>query len=123
MSSIRVVQRLLLVASAALGGGSNPFEREEPDLRVCPQTIEFGNCGCARIEGRVLDRDGRATTGRIIDVVLRGVPRDDGSLTVGVTQPDSTGWFRTGVTLFGAPSGDSVDLVLRTSVRPAGLSL
>ena len=50
-----------VVSCSALTGDD---ERQNPAL--CPQTYEFGNYGCARVEGRVVDSSGRPVVGATI---------------------------------------------------------
>jgi hypothetical protein len=105
-------------ACVAASGCRDPL-RDEVDLRICQQTYEFGNFGCARVVGRVLDRHGNVITDRFVNVLLRSAQRD-GSTTLGITQTDTTGWFATGVTLMLPPALDSIDLLLRASVVQFG---
>ena len=120
MTRCRTAILLATFACVVSSGCRDTLRGDETDPRICHQTYEFGNHGCARVVGRVLDRHGNAITDRAVDVVLRRVRRDSGITTVGVTQSDATGWFTTGVTLMDRPAGDSISLLLRASVRQFG---
>lgn len=120
MMRYRTAILLATFACVASSGCRDTLRDDATDPRFCPQTYEFGNYGCARVVGRVLDRHGNAITERAVDVMLRKVRRDSGMTTVGVTQSDETGWFSTGVTLMDRPDGDSISLLLRASVRQFG---
>lgn len=68
-----------------------PTERVDPDL--CPQTYEFGNHGCARVEGRVLEPSGAPVVGAYV----RLAPPEDGSAggyDTPVPRTDTEGRFR-----------------------------
>jgi hypothetical protein len=80
----------VLIECAALGViglacGTEP----DVDPQGCPQTSEFGNFGCARANGVVLDQAGDPLTG--VRVSLR--PHDEGGFDVGTMETGSDGRF------------------------------
>jgi hypothetical protein len=95
------------------------------DARACEQTYEFGNSGCAEIEGAVLDRQDRALPGMIVGprYVFPGAAFNTPYATT-----DSAGRFRLRITRFGADAPavgpDTVSLfVLAYDPRSSGLNV
>lgn len=90
----RSIHPLLVLLSLGLGGlavACNPVG-PRTDPRLCPQTYEFGNSGCVRVEGRVLGARGQPLQG--VYVTLRPRAPDEGFFNSPVASTDAQGRFR-----------------------------
>jgi hypothetical protein len=90
----RSIHPLLLFLSLGLGAfavACNPVG-SRTDPRLCPQTYEFGNTGCVRVEGRVLGAGGQPLQG--VYVTLRPAGPDEGFFNTPVATTDAQGRFR-----------------------------
>ena len=79
---------LRCAALVLLGVGCSSTE-PDVDPQGCPQTREFGNYGCARASGVVLDQAGEPLAG--VQVSLR--PHEESGFDVGATVTGSDGLF------------------------------
>lgn len=113
---------LLALASAAgcrgiLGGG------EEEDDSLCRQTYEFGNYGCALVEGRVVDPRGAPVAGAYVGL---WAPEDGdrGGYNFPTLRTGADGRFAMEVQRFTQPpvipSPDTVTMYLHASVPSGG---
>ncbi len=81
----------VLIACAALALLGLACSSTEPDVdpQGCPQTGEFGNFGCARASGVVLDQVGEPLAG----VFLSLRPHEESGFDVGTMETGSDGRF------------------------------
>ncbi len=129
MSIVRHVNRSVrnLCAAVALAAlpGCNSAASVQLDSRVCEQSYEFGNTGCAAIEGRVVDADDRGLAG--ISVVTRQLP-GQAIFATSVATTDTNGRFSLRITrMVGrspATGPDTVSLWVRAAdPRSAGVGV
>jgi hypothetical protein len=90
----RSIHPLLVLLSLGLCGfalACNPVG-PRTDPRLCPQTYEFGNSGCVRVEGRVLGAQSERLHG--VYVTLRPRAPGEGLFNTPVATTDAQGRFR-----------------------------
>ena len=113
-----------LVTSVAVVSACTSSTRSEVDPRLCQQTYEFGNYGCADITGQVLGSAGQPLPGISVGpIFLPG--REEFNSPFANT--DADGRFRLRLHRFGAPpptgNSDTVSLYIRAiDPRSAGLN-
>jgi hypothetical protein len=112
----RSVTSALVVLPAAFAGcttGSEPL-----DDRLCPQTFEFGNLGCARVAGTVRDGAGRPLAG--VEVTLVPPSKAGNSYDVPSATTGVAGTYMLEIHRFDAPPAvrpaDTIPLYLRGRV-------
>lgn len=119
MKHARLVRAMGLLAITACGSSL-----VDPDSGPCSRTYEFGNTGCAEIEGTVLGSSDQVLPGIIVGP---GPPASGGFNTTYVTT-DSDGRFRFRITRFaGGPPADGPDttslFVHAADPRSAGVNI
>jgi len=85
-----------------------------PDDASCPQTYEFGNYGCALIEGQVTDASGSSLSG--IDVGPVHLEGRDCCNTV-FAETDVDGHYSFMIHRFAPPPADTTTMFVRASRR------
>src|SRR4051812_37399999 len=92
----------MLIAGASCSDGSGP----NPD--ACPQTFEFGNFGCARVQGTVRNSAGQAIAGARVSLVpFEG----DNSYDFPVFDTNATGFYSLEIHRYGPPAITTADTV------------
>ena len=114
-----------LATSVAVVGACTASTRSEVDPRLCQQTYEFGNSGCADITGQVLGPAGQPLSG--MSVGPSYIPGRE-EFNSPFRDTDVDGRFRIRLHRFGAPppagNPDTVSLYIRaTDPRSAGLNI
>lgn len=110
----------LLLAAVAACSVISPDDDNDPDL--CPQT-EFGNYGCARVEGRVLSAAGEPVSGAFVALLAAG--EDRGEYNVPVEKTGADGRFKLEVRRVYQPPqtptvSDTATMKLRADLAVAG---
>ncbi len=101
-----------LIAAVSLSGCSL-FNQH--DSRSCPQTYEFGNYGCAIVQGRVVGAQNQPLGGISVGPVGGGDGERFGSAFVST---DRTGAFRVQLIQHLPSSSDSASVWIRATVIP-----
>ena len=106
-----------IVLGLALLSGCNGSTGPARDPRACQQTAEFGNDGCADLEGQVVGRCGHPLAGVVVGL-REGA---GGSPFHGpIAQTDTRGYFGLRLTRFSGPvlTPDTVSLWIGAAVVP-----
>jgi|SRR5205823_11003209 len=85
------------------------------DSRICPQTYEFGNYGCAAIEGQVLGVRSQPLAG--ISVGPRS-SADGGQFNTPYASTDGNGRFQLHLTRYAHAASESASVWIRATVIP-----
>ena len=86
------------------------------DSRICPQTHEFGNYGCAAVEGGILGARSQPLAGISVGP---GVSADGGQFNTPYVMTDSNGRFQLRLTRYARGTSESASVWIRAIVIPA----
>ena len=85
------------------------------DSHICPQTHEFGNYGCAAIEGGVLGARSQPLAGISVGP---GVSADGGQFNTPYVTTDGTGRFQLRLTRYAHAMSESASVWIHATVIP-----
>jgi hypothetical protein len=106
--SLGAYLRHLRVPVLLLALGCNSASPEEQSV-TCPQTYEFGNTGCIRLAGQVVDSSGQPVQGAVVGP--RYLPPPGTSLNIVYATTGSDGRWFLQLTRFDGPPHASPDTV------------
>jgi hypothetical protein len=115
LSGIVLCSMLVALASCSDGPGPNPD--------ACPQTFEFGNYGCARVQGTVRNSAGQPIAGARMSLVPS---EGDNAYDFPIFDTDATGFYSLEIHRFGLPAittADTVPMYLRALLLRNGLPI
>ncbi len=88
---------------------------DQRDARACPQTGEFGNYGCAVVEGAVVGARGQPLTGVAVGP---GQSADGGQFDTPFDYTDARGRFQLRLTRYVPAPSDSASVWIHANVLP-----